>query len=104
MSTLLAIIGALGSLGLGALVGAVVAYRLRERADKKREDSELRGLLRLIAFEVSHNEQVMSDLDKLPKTASVEISLVRELIDSLRTDAWEDARVRIAQLLSAVEF
>jgi hypothetical protein len=100
MATLLAIIGALGSLGLGALVGAVVAYRLRERADVKREESELRGLLRLIAFEVSHNDQVMIDLHREKK----ETSRVKELADNLRTDAWEDTRVRIAQLLPAEEF
>jgi hypothetical protein len=97
MSTLLAITGALGSLGLGAFVGALIAHTLRERAENKREQSELRGLLRLIAFEVTHNDQVLNDL--VNKT-----SRVTEAVDDLRTDAWEDTRVRLAQLLPAGEF
>ena len=101
MATLLAIVGALGSLGLGAFVGALVAHLLHERAEGKREESELRGLLRLIAFEVTHNDQVLGDLRKLDKE---EASFTKEAIDNLRTDAWEDARVRLAQLLPAGEF
>jgi hypothetical protein len=101
ITTLLAIAGALGSLGLGAFVGALVAHTLRERAENKREESELRGLLRLIAFEVTHNDQVMMDLRKVDQK---ETALVKEAIDNLRTDAWKDTRVRLAQLLPAGEF
>ena len=53
----LPIVSAIGSLGIGAFVGAVVAHKLRERVDQRRAEEERDGLLRLVSIEISYNRR-----------------------------------------------
>ena len=58
----IAVLSVLGTLGLGAAVGAYVgarvAHRLREEAEKAREDRERDALLRLVHTEINLNRQL----------------------------------------------
>jgi hypothetical protein len=98
----LAIASAIGSLGFGALVGAMAgalaAPRLRERADARLRDRESRGLLRLVDSEMVHNEFSRLNL-------AADIRYWEEgNTTAFRTDAWEASRVRLAQLLPVKDF
>lgn len=99
------IVSAVGSLGVGAFVGAAVTHLFRERADQKREDRERDGLLRLISIEMQHNKgflwSMRIDLSKIEPGLEDE-ALVG--IGLLKMDAWESARVRLAQLLPSKIF
>ena len=47
---------------VGALVGAISTHLLRERAEVRREERELRGLLRLVSAELTINDRTMEML------------------------------------------
>jgi hypothetical protein len=95
----------LGSLGIGALVGAVMTHLLRERAERRREEREREGLLRLVLSETRHNQDLLYrtyvDLSKIEDSA-----LLRALapIDLFKLDTWNDTRIRLAQLVPSDEF
>lgn len=95
----------LGSLGVGALVGAVVTHLLREWTESRREAREREGLLRLILSESRHNQKLLyrtyMDLAKIEDSA-----LLRALapIDLFKLDTWNETRIRLAQLLPSGEF
>jgi hypothetical protein len=91
-------VSAIGSLGFGAFVGALVAHYLREQADRKRSDQEKLALLRLINFEMAGNRRwfKVTGVDKL-------VTYLQRG-GSLTTDAWESTRVRLAQLLPEDDF
>jgi hypothetical protein len=91
-------VSAIGSLGFGAFVGALVAHFLRERADRKRRDREKLALLRLVLLEMAGNQRWFYT----DNVNSVVAYLQRG--GSLSTDAWEDARAPLAQLLPAEDF
>lgn len=89
-------LGVVGSLGLGALVGALFNHRLRERADAARDKRERSGLARLLMFEIQYNEMVRQNLDNGSfRTAN---------LSEFRIDLWKDTRVRLAQLLPSDPF
>jgi hypothetical protein len=94
------IVSAVGSLGLGALVGAFVAHRLREHSERQREYREQGGLLRLVLIEMLHNQVILyrthDDLAKI-EAGYEHKALVR--INLFKMDTWESVRVRLAQLL-----
>ena len=50
---MVAVLSAVGGLGVGASVGALVTHLLREGAERKRREAELEGLLRLISVEIA---------------------------------------------------
>ena len=115
--TTLAVVSAIGSLGVGAFIGAVASHLLRERADRKQSERERVGLLRLINLDIILNENLRldvedklgSDTDYLSKAAVNDLSkaavnAVKNARANFRTDAWEDSRVRLAKLLPAEDF
>lgn len=98
------IVSAVGSLGVGALVGslvgAFVAHRLREHSERQREYREQGALLRLVQIEMLHNQVILyrthDDLAKI-EAGYEHKALVR--INLFKMDTWESVRVRLAQLL-----
>lgn len=99
------VVSAIGSLGIGALVGAFSSHLLRERSSRKCEMRERDGLLRLLLIEMRHNQIILyrtrNDLSKI-EPGLEEKALVR--IDRFKMDTWESVRVRLAQLLSSEDF
>jgi hypothetical protein len=98
VSIWLPIVSAIGSLGIGAFVGAVVAHKLRERVDQRRAEEERDGLLRLVSIEISYNRRRSFVLVASP------YSVMAEQINLLQTDAWPSTRVRLAQLMPPGDF
>jgi hypothetical protein len=94
----LPIVSAIGSLGIGAFVGAVVAHKLRERVDQRHTEEERDGLLRLVSIEIAYNRRRSFVLVASP------YSVMAEQINLLQTDAWTSARVRLAQLMPPGDF
>jgi hypothetical protein len=93
-----AVLTAIGSLGIGALVGAAVAHILRERADKNREERELHGLLRLLQDDVVRNLKVSALFSKHPEY------MVTNSYGRMRIGTWQQVRVRLAQLMREQDF
>jgi hypothetical protein len=98
----------IGGLGLVASVGALVAYRLRQRAERKRAEGELkraegelRGLLCLVYVEAAVHQSVIRNHFR---DINPEIFHSANPVRSLTTDDWIQVRSRIAQLLPADEF
>jgi hypothetical protein len=94
----LTILGVLGSLGVGALIGAFTTHGLREKADRKREERERDALLRLLLEEINLNTTVIKrgvregEEDESAQIASRELSFTT-------TETWRDTRVRATQLV-----
>lgn len=79
-------------LGLGIL-GALVAYALRANADRIQRKRERKGLLRLLAVEVYHNDMALSGFEKDLQLITI------QSVPGTSTKVWEDIRVRLSQLL-----
>lgn len=84
------IVGAILSL---VVLGAVVIYLLSEWSDRRQRKRELKGLLRILDAEIAGNERLLQIFDEHP------VWVARAPDYSLQTRAWEDVRVRLAQLL-----
>lgn len=86
----------------GTLAAYVVSWReskARRDEENKRLDEERKGLLRLINVEIEHNKYILGRF-----TWERDDILHREEVSSLSLDAWRDARVRLAQLVSEARF
>lgn len=84
------VVGTLLSL---VVLGAVVVYLLGEWGDRRQRKRELQGLLRILDIEIAANERLLRIFDEHP-------AWITQAPDhSLQSRAWEDARVRLAQLL-----
>jgi hypothetical protein len=92
------ILPVIGSLGVGAFVGAVVAHVLRERSERVKAEKEKYGLLRLLLVEMNRNKRVITDFEDEPASVVGETSL------PVSTHAWDEVGVRLAQLLPGDEF
>jgi hypothetical protein len=86
------------NLGLGALVGALVGvvgtYWLREQAQAKRETRELQGLLRMLYVEIEENKgtaELLLGVEKLKPGYWTDTVY--------KDDTWKEVRARLAQLL-----
>jgi hypothetical protein len=88
------IVGVLGSLGVGSAVGAVVTHLLRERAERERSEQEKQALAILVRTEILINAGSLDFLLEHPRNL-----LAQEYSPPLTLRTWEDARVRLAQLL-----
>ena len=82
-----------GAALLGALIGALVAYGLRELEEVRRRGRELEGLLRLLELETRLNEEVIDAYRAWPRDIG---NPERRRVS---TRAFDDASVRLAQLL-----
>jgi hypothetical protein len=101
LTDLAAFLGPIGGLGIGASVGAFVAYRLGQRAERKRAEGELYGLLRLVSAEAAfHQRAIIEDFSNIDQGRFWSQNPGR----SLSTDTWEQVRQRVAQLLPANRF
>jgi hypothetical protein len=102
---LVAVLSAVGGLGVGASVGALVTRLLREGAEHKRREAELKGLLRLISVEITLHKLGWEDhLNRDPRDYVGDPGLIQAPGRSLRADAWEQVRPKIAQLLPSDRF
>jgi hypothetical protein len=90
----LAILGVLGSLGGGAAVGAAVNHFLHERTERKQSEREKEALAILIRTEILVNAGSLDFLLDHPHNL-----LAQEYSPPLTSKTWQDARVRLAQLL-----
>lgn len=86
------VVGAILSL---VVLGAVVIYLLSEWGDRRQRKRELKGLLRILDTEIAGNEHLLRIFDEHP------VWVARAPDYSLQTRAWEDVRVRLAQLLKS---
>jgi hypothetical protein len=90
------VLGVLGSLGIGALIGAVTTHKLRERSDRKRAEREWDSLLRLLLAEIKHNREVA-------RTARGEEDRPRQVGSSnlafMKTETRRATRIRATQLV-----
>ena len=82
--------------GLGVL-GATVAYMLKTWGDWRQRRRERRGLLRLLLVEIEQNERQLRAFRTLPDW------ITDAPVGYLRSDAWEGARLRLAELLENEE-
>jgi hypothetical protein len=88
----------LGQIILGAgLFSAVVAYALREYEQALQRRRELRGLLRLIAGEITRNVSTLKGYEKDPQAIAHSVKTI------LHTRNWDENRVRLAQLMKSGE-
>jgi hypothetical protein len=92
------IVSAIGSLGLGAFVGALVAHWLQARTERQRANSERDGLLRLLLHEMRFNAGMCLSFKHNPGLFTA------GNLEPLRSDVWEDVRVRLADLLKYEDF
>ena len=105
VSVWIAALSALGTLGLGAAigayVGAVVAHRLREKAEQERAERERNGLLRLVSVEIMLQNAIgLRDHVSRPSNQyTTDNALVNNPGRPLQTDSWQQVRTRIVQLL-----
>jgi hypothetical protein len=81
---------------VAAIGAAAVAYSFREIEAALSRKRELKGLLRLLAVEIEYNEDILEAF-KNSRSDPGEHPLV------LHTQAWEENRGRIAQLLKRGE-
>jgi hypothetical protein len=101
----LAVLTAVGTLGLGATVGTYVgareAHRLREATEKERRDRERDGLLRLLYTEVSQNELNIAHVSNEIDDPVIAKSILAMRGRYVNAEAWKALRVNLAQHLSS---
>jgi hypothetical protein len=88
------IISAVGSLGIGAFVGALANHLLHERTERGKNEKEKQALAILLRTEILGNDGSLQFLLAHPRNLVAE-----EYSPPLTLKTWEDARVRLAQLL-----
>jgi len=93
---------ALSALGLGAIVGAVGTHLLSLWREKRQNDRERSGLLRLVRNELSANTEWAYKF--LGEPWSVWQALFYDRRQLFREDAWKEVRVKLASLLSDDDF
>jgi hypothetical protein len=94
----LTVLGVLGSLGIGASIGAFTTHRLREKADRKREERERDALLRLLLEEINLNTTLLeSSVREGEEEESAQIT--SRYLSFTTTEIWRATRVRATQLV-----
>lgn len=76
----------------GAILGAAAGYVAREIEDRRRRKSELKGLIKLIAVEIAHNDELIK-----PLLDSEHLKVPYGHVPSSRN--WDKANVRFVQIL-----
>ena len=95
----LPLIAAIGGAIVGGFVGAWANNLYRDREAKKAWDRERDGLRLLVDDEISHNRGILARFTWEPADL-----LNAEEVYGLSMDAWQDARVRLAQLADEEHF
>jgi hypothetical protein len=94
----LTVLGVFGSLGIGASIGAFTTHRLREKADRKREERERDALLRLLLEEIKLNTKLLkSSVCEGEEEESAQIA--SRYLSFTTTETWRATRVRATQLV-----
>jgi hypothetical protein len=83
---------ALGAL-FGAIAGAIANGRVRDRQDRQLRSQEREGLLILLDHEIEDNYSLLNILKERPEI------IHSQSVGGLQTDSWDNAKVRLAQLL-----
>src|SRR3954447_24057969 len=92
------ILGVLGSLGVGAFIGAFTTHRLREKADRKREERERDSLLRLLLEEINLNTTLLrSGVREGEDEEPAQIA--SRYLSFTKIEIWKATRIRAAQLV-----
>lgn len=90
---------------LSGLVGALLVFCLGLVRESWRNGRERQGLLRLVLAEMRHNQLVLyrtyGDISAVSESAAHEAMTLTKLF---QVAAWEDTRVRLAQLLPSEAF
>jgi len=86
-----AILGTLLALGV---LAAVIAYLIGEWGERRQRKRELKGLLRILDIEIAGNKRQLQIFEEYPTW------IAEAPGHSLQTQAWEDARARLAHLLN----
>ena len=76
----------------GAILGAAAGYVAREIEDRRRRKNERKGIIKLIAVEIAHNDELIK-----PLIDSDHLKLPYGHVPSSRN--WDKANVRLVQLL-----
>lgn len=84
------IVSAIGGLGVGATVGALIAHLLRERVEQERRKWEKEGLIRLLHVEMTGNSSTIAMSRHKDELLYVNVT----------EDTWNTTRGRIAALLA----
>jgi hypothetical protein len=89
LSTILPLLAA----AMGAIIGALANGWFRDWEAKKLTGRERLGLLNLVGSEIKLNDSLLEVFVKQP------VLIAPQTTAALRTDAWDDANARLAQLL-----
>jgi hypothetical protein len=93
---------ALSALGLGAIVGALGTHLLSLWREKRQNDRERNGFLRLLRNEIEANLGAAHRFKTQPEKVWVDVFFRRRQLFS--TEAWEEVRAQLARLLPDEDF
>ena len=99
MTTLAAVLGAVGALGVGGYVGSWKAHQLREKAARKREERECVGLLRLLLGEIELNTALVNSTLREGEEESTTAQITSRYLSFMKTETWQATRIRAAELV-----
>jgi hypothetical protein len=78
----------------GAIVGAIANGRVRDREARELRNQERVGLLILLDHEIKDNHSLLNSFKERPTI------LYSQSVGGLQTASWDNAKVRLAQLLA----
>jgi len=97
-------VSVIGTLGAGAVVGALANYALRVWTVKKEEQQERKSLFFLLLLEIFTNETTATRWKKLLEEDEKRGEPASAKPPTLKTDVWENARTRLAYLVPTEHF
>jgi hypothetical protein len=93
-----------GTLGAGAVVGALANYALRVWTEKKQKHQERKSLLFLVLLEIFTNETTAKRWKKRLEEDKMRGKSASDEPPTLKIDIWENARTRLAYLVPTEHF
>jgi|SRR5215211_3417880 len=82
---------------LGASATGLISHRLTRHREQQKEQREKVGLLKLVHSEVTNNLEYL-------KSMGTYVSDDKEKVGALRSDAWEQSRTKLAELVDEDQF